>query len=184
MIRSYASYRSIVSGVFALGVLSCLTGCMTLDFSVKNSAVPVLLNTPAEKEYVIVEHFSVLQDRSMLFLKRLHGGGHPDIQGMLDKQLKKTPGDAIINLSITGETREMDVVGPLIFGIAGAFMFSPLIIIAFEPIFADLKTYSIEGDVIRYTGQANRIQIDPETGLPIHTSAPGEFDPETGLPKK
>jgi hypothetical protein len=170
--------------VFLLGILACLTGCMTLDFSVKNTAVPVLLNAPSEKEYVVVEHFSVLQDRSMLFLKRLHGGGHPDIQGMLDKQLKKTPGDAIINLTITGETREMDVVGPLIFGIAGAFVFTPLVIIAFEPMYADLKSYSIEGDVIRYTKKENRIPIDPETGMPVQTPAPGEFDPETGLPKK
>ncbi len=157
---------------------------MTLDFSVKNTAVPVLLNTPAEKEYVVVEHFSVLQDRSLLFLKRLHGGGHPDFQGMLDKQLKKTPGDAIINLSITGETRELDVIAPLIFGIAGAFVYTPLVIIAFEPIFTDLKTYSIEGDVIRYTGRTNLRPIDPETGLPVQTSAPNTFDPETGLPKK
>lgn len=124
----------------------------------------------------------------MLFLKRLHGGAHPDINGMLEKQLKKTPGDAIINLKIAGETREMDVVSPMIFGIAGSFAFAPFIILAFEPLFTDLKTYSIEGDVIRYIGRTGKrndpLKINPETGLPADNAAPIEFDPDTGLPKK
>jgi hypothetical protein len=161
---------------------------MMLDFSVKNAPVPILLNAPGEKNYIVVEHFSMVQDRSMLFLKRLHGGGHPDIPAMLEKQLKKTPGDAIINLKIAGETREMDVVAPVIFGIAGSFVFPPFFILALEPLFTDLKTYSIEGDVIRYTGSTDGkkdpIRIDPETGLPANATAPIEFDPETGLPKK
>lgn len=161
---------------------------MTLDFSIKHADVPVLLNTPADTAYIVVEHFSLVQDRSMLFLKRLHGGGHPNIQALLEKQLKKTPGDAIINLKIAGETREMDVVAPVIFGIAGSLIITPFIILAFEPLFADLKTYSIEGDVIRYIGKTERktdpVRIDPETGLPAILAAPTEFDPETGLPKK
>lgn len=161
---------------------------MTLEFSAKNSIVPVLLNAPAENEYIVVEHFSVLQDRSMLFLKRLHGGGHPDVNAMLASQLKKTPGDAIINLTIKGETRETDVIAPVVLGIAGSFVFTPFIILAFEPLFADLKSYSLEGDVIRYIGKDGRIhdslRIDPDSGLPVKRTAPIEFDPETGLPKK
>ncbi len=165
-------------------------GCMMeIGFSAKEIDVPVSMTSQVGRPYTVIKHFTVEQDRSSLFIKRLWGGGLPDITAMLSKELKKTPGDAIINLSIQGNTHASDAALPVVIGIGGVFIFSPLILFIFEPLFADLKSFTAEGDIVIFTdGYQNKnkssLTIDPMTGLPTKEDIKTEFDPDTGLPKK
>lgn len=174
--------------IVGCAALSIIAGCTTLDLDMRAVDVPVMVNAPREREYSTVTHFSVEQEKSMFFLRRMFGGGHPDVTSMLQKQLQKNPGDAIINLRIKGDTKEIDIAVPIVIGIAGTFAFAPLFIIALEPLFADLKSYTLEGDIIRWKPEKKPapqpVLIDPDTGLPVEKKKSViEFDPETGLPK-
>ena len=149
-------------------------------------SIPIYMNAPSDRPYVVLTHFTVEQDRSMLFFKRLLGGGKPDITKMLNSQLTKYNGDAIINLQIFGDTDVGDFLLPMAVGAAGSLIFSPVLFFIFEPLFFDLKSYTAEGDIIRFLELAKPKQqlpqFNPLTGLPEQQKI--EFDPETGLPKK
>lgn len=182
-------FRGFVRILVGVCITIFITGCMTVDFAANDFPLPVMMNAPRERTYTVVTHFSVEQDKSLFFVKRIFGGAHPDITKMLQKQLQKTPGDAIINFRIKGETKEIDLALPIIFGAAGAFAYPPLILISLEPLFADLKSYTVEGDIIRFTDRPRRtpppVLFDPDTGLPMNTQKPPiEYDPDTGLPRK
>lgn len=168
-----------------------LQGCMMeIGFTAQQIEVPVSMTSQLGRPYITVRHFSVTQDRSALFIKRLWGGGLPDIHGMIERELKKTPGDAVVNLSIQGAIQPGDVALPVVIGIAGVFVFPPMIFFLFEPLLADFKSFSVEGDIVNFTDvqQTKKIilpSIDPTTGLPIHKEEKKiEYDPVTGLPKK
>ncbi len=173
-----------------LFVMLMFQGCMMeIGFTAQGIDVPVSMTSHAGRAYTVLRHFTIEQDRSSLFIKRLWGGGLPDITSMLAKELKKTPGDAIINLSIEGNIHATDAALPVIIGIGGVFIFPPLILFIFEPLFTDLKSFTAEGDIIVFTeDNQNRKKsppiIDPMTGLPIKEDIKIEFDPDTGLPKK
>jgi hypothetical protein len=93
-------------------------------------------------------------------------------------------------------------------GVVGGVVFPPLFSIAMFPLYEDLKTYTVEGDIVKYVGEqlppvgekllpavekaapvveklppAPRQRIDPETGLPVEKPKT-RFDPTTGLPIK
>ncbi|MFA5835011.1 MAG: hypothetical protein WDA22_16155 [Bacteroidota bacterium] len=177
------AYRSIL--VVALCFL--LQGC-AVHFDAINASVPVMMNAKNVSSYKLVTHFSLHQDVQFLFLPRLFGGAKPDINAMIENQLRLTPGDAIINVRIHGDTEVGDFLLPIVIGTAGAFVFPPMSIFIYEPFFYDLKSYTVEGDIIRYDilqqFQAKPLlKIDPMTGLPVEEQKK-EFDPETGLPKK
>lgn len=127
----------------------------------------------------------------MVFLHRLYGGAKPDISAMLQRQLRLTPGDAIINVRIHGSTRMVDIAGPILLGIAGGLIFPPFFLFIYEPFILDLKSYTVEGDIVTYKKTpasppvpAVTKPIDPMTGLPIEETKKIEYDPLTGLPKK
>jgi len=166
----------------------CFYGC-AVHFDAINTPVPVMMNANTSTPYTVVTHFTFHQDLSAVFLHRLIGSGKPDVQAMLEKQLRATPGDAIINLQIHGETEVGDFLLPIVIGIAGAFIFPPFSFFIYEPFLFDLKTYTVEGDIIVYTAVSSKPmplqqKIDPMTGLPVEQQKKIEFDPDTGLPKK
>lgn len=169
-------------------LIASLQAC-TVHFDALNADVPVIMNSKNLPRHTVVTHFSLRQESSFLFADRLFGGGKPDLTRMVQQQLTLTPGDAMVNVRIHGDTNVGDFLLPIIFGAAGGFVFPPLVLFVYEPLFYDLKTYTIEGDIIRYSvepkSQSGKIlYFDPMTGLPIEEKKKTEYDPETGLPKK
>ena len=153
------------------------------DLTAQNVSIPVLMNANMERPYTIVSHFTIEQEGKLLFVSRIFGGAQPDLNAMLLQHSDIIQGDAIVNLKITGQSKFGDVLLPVIVGIGGTFLFSLFSIIIFEPFFTDLKRFTIEGDLVRFTdGEIKKKEIqtiDPMTGLPVR-----EYDPYTGLPKK
>jgi hypothetical protein len=167
-----------------------LQGCATVHMDALNAGVPVMMNAKQIDAPYNAVHFWARQDEQFVFLHRLYGGAKPDINAILQKQLRQTPGDAVINLRIHGTTDIGDVVIPILIGIGGIFIFPPLSLFLYEPLLFDLKSYTVEGDIITYKNKQVLPQpvppqkIDPLTGLPVEEKKKTEFDPETGLPKK
>lgn len=175
-------------GIFFF-IAVCISGCaqVAVDLAAHDTPVPVLMNNEIGRPYTVVTHFEMDQDDKGLFLTRIFGGGQPDIGAMLRRQLIKTKGDAIINVRIKGEAKFGDVLLPVMVGIAGAFVHPFIGIFTVEVFFTDLKRFTVEGDIVRFTDaeqQQSVPKIDPMTGLPIREKPPVEFDPQTGLPKK
>lgn len=171
------------------GISLLLQGCATVQMEAINVGVPVLMNAKEIPLPASVRHFSIHQEEQFVFLHRLYGGAKPDVNAMLQRQLQMTPGDAIVNVSIRGTTDYWDIVMPVLIGVVGAFIVPPLTLIAYEPFFFDLKSYTVEGDIITYKKEPAIApviplpKIDPMTGLPVEKKNQVEYNPETGLPK-
>jgi len=181
------------------------TGCASftsVSLSVNRGDKVVSMTSNINKEYRTVKHIKVQQKIPLLFLVRINpASGSPDLDEMLLPELSTVEGDAIVNVTIKGEAALGDVILPVGIGIVGAFIFPPLLFFTAFPLYEDLKTYSVEGDIVKYVGEqlppaavksvpvvekpapipAQR--IDPETGLPVKKSKI-QFDPNTGLPIK
>lgn len=171
------------------GIALLISGCATVHFDALNISVPVMMNAKNAPPPRTVTHFTLRQNVSFLFLHRLIGAGKPDVSAMLENQLRLTPGDAIVNLRIHGDTDVGDFLLPIGVGFAGGIIFPPFYFFLYQPLLFDLKSYTIEGDVVTYGIPPTPVpavvpKIDPFTGLPLIENKTVEFDPETGLPKK
>jgi hypothetical protein len=166
------------------------TGCASftsVSLSVGGDKV-VSMTSNINKEYRIIKHVKIQQKIPFLFLVRINpGSGSPYLDDMLQPELAAEEGDAIVNVKIKGEAALGDFVLPIGMGVVGAFVFPPLFSIAMFPLYEDLKTYTVEGDIVKYVEQKPSPEIeqkfDPVTGLPA-TKPTIRFDPNTGLPMK
>ncbi len=171
-------------------VMPFLFGCMQVEFDLTahEVGIPVSMNSNAGRPYNVIAHFKTGQQEKGIFIQRLYGGAQPDLNAMVQRQLAKTDGDAIVNVKIKGEAQFGDVLLPVIFGIGGTFVHPLFSFFIFEPFFTDLKTYTVEGDIVRFTDTEQKrnpfVRLDPATGLPVQSKPRVEFDPETGLPKR
>ncbi len=181
------------------------TGCASftsVSLSVNRGDKVVSMTSNINKEYRIIKYVKVEQKVPFLFLVRINpASGSPNLDDMLQPELAAAEGDAIVNVKVKGEAALGDVILPIGMGIVGAFLFPPLGFIAMFPLYEDLKTYTVEGDVVKYVGEklppaaekpppvveklppAPKQRIDPETGLPVKKTKV-QFDPNTGLPIK
>ncbi len=140
------------------------------------------------REYRVIKHIKVEQKIPFLFLVRMNPeSGHPEVDEMLQPEIDASQGDAIVNVKIKGEAAFGDVFFPVGVGVVGGIAFAPLFILAVIPLYEDLKTYTVEGDIVMYTDDKKlpepEQKFDPVTGLPASKPMP-RFDPVTGLPIK
>ena len=145
---------------------------------------PVSMSANINREYEISKHVKAEQKIPFLFLVRLSPEtGSPDIREMLEPEINSVQGDAVVNVQIKGEASLGDIILPIATGVIGGIAFPPLFVIAAIPFFEDLKTYSVEGDVVKYSSQKPiqelKQEYDPLTGV---QSRNVKFDPNTGLP--
>jgi hypothetical protein len=151
-----------------------------------NQAKTVSMTANINREYRVIKHIKVEQKIPFLFLVRINPeSGHPEVDEMLQPEIDASQGDAIVNVKITGEAALGDVFLPVGVGVLGGIAFAPLFIFAVTPFYEDLKTYTVEGDIVKYT-EGKKLpepekKFDPVTGLPAAKPAP-RFDPATGLP--
>ena len=169
--------------LFVAGGCASYTGVF---LSVNGEDKPVSMTSNVNKEYRVVKHFRVEQRSPLLFLVRMFPvPAQPDLAAMMRPDLIANGGDAVVNLKMTGEASLGDVLLPVGVGVFGGLVYPALFFAITLPIFEDLKTYTVEGDIVKYV-EPNRTpepgrKFDPVTGLPL-TTEPVQFDPKTGLP--
>lgn len=190
-LKRIAKWFTMVVIYFA--VILPIEGCASLtpvNLSVHQDLKTVSMTSAINKEYTVLRHFKVKQKSPFLFISRLspYGAG-VDLNELITPELVSSKADAIVNLSIKGDAAIADVFLPIGLGLLGGITLSPIFYFLVPiPVFEDLKTYEIEGDLVRYVEQPSipvkfRELIDPSTGLPIQKQKI-KYDPETGLPVK
>ena len=182
--------RAMIVFFLLAGVLILSGGCASYT-SVSlstNQSKPVSMTSNINKEYSVMKHIRVVQKVPFLFLLRINPeNANPNLDELLQPVFAETPADAIVNVRLQGSTSLGDVILPIGLGIAGGLVFAPLFVFVVTPFFEDLKTYSLEGDIVRYSESSKpsepKQKFDPVTGLPTENPTP-RFDPATGLPMK
>lgn len=206
---------SITNALWSGGILSVLFlggGCASMtSVAVESKGVmkPISMTPNINREYIVIKHFKKEQKAPFLFLTRLNPAG---AAFNLDEELRNEPGfgegDAVVNVSVKSQLAMGDLLFPLVVGVGGGLIFPPFFAFLACPLYEDLKTCVVEGDIVKYAAEApapggekiaptvekptpvveklpaKPIQrIDPETGLPMKEPSI-QFDPNTGLPIK
>jgi hypothetical protein len=171
--------------ILSLAALFSMPGCASFELTALRSSVPVQMNTQQSRPYTIVSHFTVTQEKPFLFLQRMFGAGYPNVENLLNAQLQLTPGDAIINLKISCGTDAADFFLPLGIGVLGAYAAPPLAVFALMPFWIDLKSYTLDGDIIAYTDTTHPQKDEPGTQPLVEKmqKKPVSIDPMTGMPE-
>ena len=179
-----------IATILAIGcVLLLANGCASSNsvyLSMNREDKVMSITSNVNKEYRVIRHMSAEQKNPFLFIARMFPGEvKPDLDAMVSLELTTSQADAIVNVKFRGETSIGDALLPLGLGFFGGLAFPPFFFIMMSPLFEDLKTYAIEGDLVKYVepmqAPESVRQFDPITGLPI-TKPPVQFDPKTGLP--
>ena len=149
-------------------------GCASftpVTISADDATMPICISSNINHEYEIVKHVRLEQRVPLLFLQRMFAQCNPDIQGMIEQEIADQRGDAFVNMRIAGTAKAGDVLLPLAIGIGGAFIAPGFLAVAIVPFFVDLRTYTVEGDVVRCGPEPPplplkkaRMKFDPETG--------------------
>ncbi len=132
-----------------LMIIISSTGCMTVNLGAEGYDKTASL-TSAEKKFTIVEHFKK-HLKGWFTLFDLITISNPNIGEFLNKETISAHGDAVVNIKIEGQTTFIDGLIPFTLEVIGS--------IAAPPGGAALgalissRTYTIEGDVIKYTEQ-------------------------------
>lgn len=139
---------------------STVTGCMTVELS-SNSSDAIMMSGEPNRDYTIVRSFSVPQ-KGWFALFDLVTVNNPNVQKTLNDELKRSGGDAIINVSIQGQTTFTDALIPIGMNLAGTLLGmaiapDPSLGTAYGSLVGSLaaamlstRTYTVSGDVIRY----------------------------------
>jgi len=177
----------LVLGIAALFLQSCAS-FTPVNLGMNLGSKPVCMSSNINKEYTVVKHIKIKQKVPFLFLVRMKpDAGGVDLNELLAVDLNSSQADAVVNVCIKGEPAFGDVVLPVAIGLLTGLMFPPFFLLATVPMFEDLKTYEVEGDVVRYVYHDKslpvELPIDPNTGQPVKPAAL-KFDPVTGLPIK
>lgn len=122
-------------------------GCMSVALTVEEFDKPVSLTGNINKNYTIVKHFSCDLKAWFAFFD-LVTISEPNMQDALHNEILSAQGDAVINLKIKEETTFVDGVISSAVGIAGALAVGYVGVSLSHLI--DTRTYTIEGDVIKY----------------------------------
>lgn len=141
-------------------ILTALSGCMTVNLS-SDSAAPVMMSGVPDRDYTVVRSFEVAH-RGWFTLFDLITISNPAIQKTLDAELKKSGGDAIINVAIVGQNTVVDGLIPIGMSVAGTLLGQSLAPDVYTGVtygtalgtlagaMLSTRTYTIKGDVIRY----------------------------------
>ena len=122
-------------------------GCSTVHLTSGGFNRPASMNNITNEKFGVVKHFSV-ETKGWFTLASLYTFKDTNIQKILQNELDSVQGDAIVNVKIKGQTTFVDSVLPM-----GLYC----VAIAVNPYLAFVsfmiptsRTYTIEGDVIKY----------------------------------
>jgi hypothetical protein len=123
-----------------------LTCCTSVNINASGYDKTASL-TSSDKKFTILKHFSREMKCWYTFLN-LIPLTEPNIAELLREETVSAHGDAIINVTIKGETTMIDAAIPVAMSIVGS-MVSPQRG-AFLGLLCGARTYTVEGDVIKY----------------------------------
>ena len=179
-----------IATILTIGcVIILANGCAsssTVYLSMSREDKVMSMTPNINREYRTIKHMRAAQKAPFLFLVRMFPGeAQPNLDEMVTPEFMTAQADAMVNMKFRGETSVGDVLLPVGVGLIGGLAFPPLFIFMMFPIFEDLKTYSVEGDIVKYVGTqqapGSERKFDPITGLPL-TKPALYIDPMTGLP--
>ena len=139
--------KTLIHIFFILIIAISNTGCMTVSLNAAGYDKTASL-TSAERTFTIVKHFSK-DMKSWYTLFNLITLSEPNLTDLLRDETISSHGDAVINVKILGQTTLIDVAIPVALGVFGSIV-SPQRG-AFIGALIGARTYTIEGDVIKYS---------------------------------
>ena len=140
--------RTVSIGIGVL-LLVALTGCQTVDLKA-NLEKQADFTGNAQKDYKVIRHFEN-EIKGYFTLFDLVTIQNPDIEHIIRSELKRSDGDAVINLKIQGQTTFLDGVIPALLSVTGAYLTLPYGYGSIAGSLISMRTFTVEGDVIRYT---------------------------------
>lgn len=146
---------------FLIGLAVCVfTGCMTVEIGA-SLETPVSVSGTLEDDYVVVRHFEN-KTKAWFTLFDLVTMKNPDFSALIEEELIRTPGDAVINLEIVGQTTAIDGLIPIAMTIVGTLLGQAL---APDPYsgavygtalgtvagaMLSARTFTVSGDIAKY----------------------------------
>ncbi len=88
-----------------------LAGCMSVNIEASGGDAPVSLSAEVNRDYRVVEHFR--EQTSAWFVSQMITISHPKVERIVEQQLRRHRGDAVVNLRITGRNTFGDSLAPL-----------------------------------------------------------------------
>jgi hypothetical protein len=120
---------------------------MTVLLTSEGVEKPVDMTSNVNKKFTIVKHFE-RELKGYFVVFNLITVSDPNIKNAMQDELLNGKGDAIINVKIKGQTTFLDGCLSVGVGILGGLALPPYGVYLGDLIGA--RTYTIEGDVIRY----------------------------------
>jgi hypothetical protein len=175
--------------VFLVAFLLC--GCRTVDLTMNDNSKFVSLNNPRDRNYSFVKHFS-RDEKAYFTLFNIVTAKNVNIDNVVQQEISAGGGDGVVNLKIKGQDTFIDQIVPIGVGVIGTLLMPTTPFGFFAAYMIGMRTYSIEGDIVRYSDQedpvknSKLIKSDTTKVLPSKKEIPKviEYDPDTGLPKK
>ena len=140
----------------ALGLL--LAGCMSVNLEAAGVNAPVSLTSEVNRDYRVVEHFS--ERTSAWFISQMITLSHPKVARIVEQQLRRHNGDAVVNLRISGRNTFGDSLAPLgagllaggiyYFAVDNAGLSEAALIGTGVSFLLSRRSFFVEGDVVRY----------------------------------
>ncbi len=128
-------------------IIISFTGCMTVNLTAEGVEKTVAMSSNVNKKYTIVKHFS--KDLKGYFtIFNLVTISDPKVSELIRNELISAQGDAVINIKIQGQTTFIDGLVPIGLGVIGGIIAPPYG--TFASYLIGLRTYTVEGDVIKY----------------------------------
>ena len=132
----------------AAASLLLFAGCATVYLTAEGVDKPAAMTASVNKKFTIVKHFR--EDLKAYFtIFDLVTISNPDVDKLIRSELVAAQGDAIINIRVRGQTTFIDGLIPVGLGVIGALLAPPYGVYASSLI--GVRTYTVEGDVIKYT---------------------------------
>jgi len=142
-------HSSSILSCCLLLVLTVFLSCTTIHLNSGPITNSVDMTNKVDRKYRIIRHF----DREVKGWFTINGlvtiaDVDNKFQRLVLEELQATRGDAVINVRVKGQTDIVDVLIPLAPGVIGALISYPWG--AYASWLICSRTYTIEGDVIKY----------------------------------
>lgn len=134
--------------VLLFTLILLLPGCSTVELSTRSLDVPVSFSGNVNKKFVVVKHFR-REAKAWFVFFNIVTISEPEVGAIIKEEMLSALGDAVANVSIQGQTSLSDGGVSLLVSAIGLAVAPPLGFAAGYIVGA--RTYTIEGDIIRYT---------------------------------
>lgn len=140
-------------GVILLVLVALLPGCATVQIDMRDLDGAAAMTADLNRDYDVVAHFSRSTQAQFAFFD-LVTIKEPEIQEILETELRAAWGDAITNITLKGQMTFVDGAISVAAGVLCGLIWPPYGFYAVS--LFGFRTYTVEGDVIKYTDVATQ----------------------------